>query len=209
MKNLNNLIREGYDIFSGHQPKTAIDACTCCCMTEEDAKQLVSLSVDKIPLAVLTKYQDAATPEKLDSGELKYFAPRYLELIKSYQFPSFESVLSLTRFGKVKAYHWTKQERQLLDEFALAFFNQYLQSKNPKTTASAIDILLMFYKGKFDIRPLLGLWDSMKSKASYDHFQSLSAEIVLDKKGRQTIVNAFSDDGFNKIILAWLAKKNK
>ncbi len=209
MKNLNNLIREGYDIFSGHQPKTAIDACTFCCMTEEDAQQLVSLPVDEIPLEVLKKYQDAATPEKLDSGELKYFAPRYLELIKSYQFPSFEPVLSLTRFGKIKAFHWTKEERQLLDEFSLTFFDQYLQARNPKTTASAMDILLMFYKGKFDIQPLLSLWDSMQSKASYDHFQSLSTEIVLDKKGKQTIVNVFSEDGFNKIILAWLAKKNK
>ena len=122
MQNLNNLVKEAYDVFAGHQPKAEIDACTCCCMTEEDAQALVALPVDEIPLAVLRKYQEAATPEKLDKGELKYFAPRYLELIKSYQYPSFEPALALTRFTKIRSSDWTEEERQLLDDFAIAFF---------------------------------------------------------------------------------------
>jgi len=139
MKNLNNLIDTAYEIFAGHQPQEEMDACTVCCMTQEDATALKTIPVGKISKKILTKYQDAARPEKLDKGELKYFLPRYLELIKSYQFPSYEPVSALTRFSSLKATDWTISEKALLQDFALAFFHQFIHSNNPTEEASAMD----------------------------------------------------------------------
>lgn len=209
MKNINNLVKEAYDVFAGHQPKAEIDACTCCCMTTEDAQTLVSLPVDEIPLAVLRKYQDAATPDKIDQGELKYFAPRYLELIKSYQYPSFEPALALTRFGKIKPNDWTKTERQLLNDFAISFFHQFLHTKSEKANAGVMRVLLMFYKGGIDIQPLFKLWDSIPRRTTNDHFDALFMWIGKDKKGKSEILNPYAEKDFNRQLLSWLSKHEK
>lgn len=204
MKNLNNVIDAAYNIFAGYQPQEKMDACTFCCMTKQDAIDLKTTPVAKITKKVLAKYQDAARPEKLNKGELKYFAPRYLELIKSYQFPSYEPVSALTRFSSLKVTDWTISEKAVLQDFALAFFHQFIQSNNPTDEASAMDILLMFHKGGFDIRPLLKLWEGPGSKARSQHLMYFHAEIKIDSKGNCKVQNAFSDYAFNKIISNWL-----
>ncbi len=204
MKNLNTLTDTAYEIFAGYQPQEKIDACTVCCMTKKEAADLKTTPIAQISRGVLTKYQEAARPEKLDKGELKYFAPRYLELIKSYQFPSIEPVRSLTRFSSLKTMDWTKQETELLQDFALAFFHQFLQSNNPTEEATAMDILLMFHKGNFDILPLLKLWDGPSSLARNQHMMYFNAEIKIDRKGNCKVENTFADSAFSKIICNWL-----
>jgi len=208
MKNLNNLIDTAYDVFSGYQPQETIDACTVCCMTQEEAVIMTNTPVAQIPKSVLAKYQDAARPEKLDIGELKYLAPRYLELIKSYQFPSFEPVLSLTRFSSLKLSDWTSNEKALLQDFALSFFHQFLQSNNPTDEATAMDILLMFHKGNFDINPLLNCWNGPGSKARSQHLMYFNAEIKIDHKGNCKVQNHFADSAFSKVICNWLNARN-
>lgn len=209
MKNLYNIIKESYDVFAGHRPQEVIDACTLCCMTEEDAKTLVSVPLGDISRFLLQQYNDAAMPEKLNVSELKYFAPRYLELIREYQFPSFEPALSLTRFAGIKKSEWTAKERQLLSDFSIAFFHQFIHSKNPTNEATALNMLLMFHKGNFDIRPLLEIWDKAPIRVAQVHYDALWIWIKVNKNGFPEVIDAFADDSFKKMIGNWLKTKIK
>ncbi len=83
LKELNNIVEQAYQLFSGNQPGEYLDACTICCMKESHAAELKSMPLREIPLELLEEYQDAARPERLNLRELKYFAPRYLELVKN------------------------------------------------------------------------------------------------------------------------------
>ena len=70
-----------------------------------------------------------------------------------------------------------------------------------------MSILLMFYKGGFELQPLLDLWNKTYTKTSKDHFEALFIWIGEDKKGKLKILNAHSELGFNQQLLNWLAKK--
>ncbi len=176
-------------------------------MSEENAQKLKSLPIRDIPIELLTEYQDAAKPERLNLSELKYFAPRYFELIGDFQFPSSEPLLSLNRFGYFNDSSWTSNESELLDQFAMVFFRKYIRLKPSDTSISPIELLLMFYKGNFKIDSLLQEWEHSNEKQSLRHFSNLLDGLKINKRGAIKVGNAFSDEVFNKQICGWLESK--
>jgi len=207
LKEIDKIIKDIYKEFSGNKPGEYIDACTHCCMSEENARKLKRHSLREIPLELLKEYQDTAKPKKLNLSELKYFTPRYLELIKDFQFPSWEPLLSLNRFGYIKDSEWTEKERGLLNRFALELFKNYLNSNPKKVSISPIEILLMFQKGNFKIKPLLKEWEQSEEKWNLIHFSNLLGELKITKKGILKVSDAFSDEAFNEKICTWIESK--
>ncbi len=207
MEKAKDIIDKAYLLFSRYKPGEDLDACTICCMKESEAATLKSMSLKSIPQDLLTTYQDAARPEELNVGELKYFAPRYLELILNYNFPSFEPLLSLNRFSYLRESHWTKEERGLLDEFAALFFTNYLNTTNKEELVSPIDVLLMFHNGKFNVENLLKIWKEDTSPESLLKIIALLEE-AIDNRGAIRVRNAFSDEKFNSIIVNWLSDED-
>ncbi len=204
MKTLSDIVNEAYRIFSDNEPGEHLDACTHCCMKEADAKLLKSIPLKQIPLKLLQEYQDAAKPENLNIKELKYFAPKYLEFIKDYQYPSYEPLLSLNRFGYFDKSDWTTEEWKLLNDFAIEFYKKYIRSAIDKTCTTPIEILLMFYKGNLDVRCLLREWEKCSSPESLLHFNQLLEEISFDIHEGPTVMDAFSDDTFSNLVCHWL-----
>lgn len=204
MDKLNKIVEESYKVFSGNKPSEYIDACTYCCMTEKDAQKLKSLPLREIPLELLKEYQDAAKPSSLNVSELKYFVPRYLELVKDFQFPTYEPLLSFDRFGRIDILDWTKDERSLLEEYALEFLDVYINTINQKYIISPIEVLLMFYKGNFKIDSFLDRWEKANSKESLMNFQKLLQEMTWSKRGVLRITDPFADNKFSKQVLDWL-----
>lgn len=204
MKTLDNIVNEAYNVFSGNKPGEYLDACTHCCMKESNAELLKSIPLRQIPIELLKEYQDAAKPVKLDLSELKYFAPKYLEFLSKQEYLSYEPLLTLDRFGYFDRAAWTKEERQLLDDFSILFFREYLNTKNHENFTTPIEILLMFYKGKFDIQPLLDEWEKCTSNESLLHFNQLLDEINFNQHREPKVSNAFSDETFSELICSWL-----
>lgn len=210
MKTLDNIVNAAYNVFSGNKPGEYLDACTHCCMKESNAELLKSIPLRQIPIELLKEYQDAAKPVILDLSELKYFAPKYLEFLSKQEYLSYEPLLSLDRFGYFDVAAWTTEERQLLDDFSILFFREYLNTKNHENFATPIEILLMFYKGKFDIQPLLDEWEKCTSSESLLHFNQLLDEINFNQHREPKVRNAFSDETFSELICSWLfARKIK
>lgn len=204
MDTLENIVDKIYERFSFYKLGDNLDACTLCCLKDSEAKLLKSLPLKEISHALLTAYQDAAKPNELDLNELKYFTPRYFELIKEYQYPSYEPCMSLSRFGHFDKANWSQNEYELLENFANLFFSDYINSIDHKTYTTPIEILLMFHKGNFDINTLLNDWGNFSSIENLLHFNLLMDEIEFDNKGLPKIRNAFSDERFNEIICNWI-----
>lgn len=204
MKELEKIVEEVYKVFSGKRPGEYIDACTHCCMSEEDAKSIKTFRLEDIPLELLEVYQDAAKPEKLNLEELKYFAPRYLELLSEFKFPSFEPLLSLSRFGYFIDEDWTKEERELLDRYAMAFYKKVLKSKLDKDRISPIEMLIMFKKGNFKIEKILEDLESSKSPERLSFFSGLLNAVIFKRAGKLKVDDAFADKEFNEQICNWI-----
>lgn len=208
MGEIDKIVQKIYEIFSGNRPGEYIDACTFCCISEENARKIKSLPIREIPLDLLKEYQDAAKPEQLNLSELKYFAPRYFDLIKDFQFPTFEPLLSLNRFGYFNDSDWATEEKELLDKFVLAFFKKYIYSKPQDVSISPIDMLLMFYKGNFKIDVLLKEWEVSNAENSLIHFSKLLDNLKITKRGVLKVNDAFADDVFNEQICNWIENKH-
>lgn len=204
MTQMDQLIEDIYKLFSGNQPGQYIDACTDCCMSPVDARRIKTIPLREIPLELMIEYQGAAKPAVLDLAELKYFAPRILEFIKDFQIPSFLPEVSLDRFSYFSDSDWTKEERQLLDAFALAFFGNYIAMPMQKDQLSLMEVLLMFYKGNFKINPLLQLWAACDQPASLLRFVQLLNSSEITRHGQFGIKNAFSEPIFETQFRTWL-----
>ncbi len=205
MKELDLLINEAYKLFSGNKTNEKLDACDTCCLNKEEVDNLKSTELKKIPIELLTEYQNAAKPEILNIVELKYFTPKYLEFLNNYQFPSIDQVLSLNRFGYFKESDWTIEEWTLLNNFAKFYFIRHLNLDiNEPHYISTIEVLLMFYKGNFNINTLLNEWLKQSSDESIFCFKELLGDIDFENSRKPKVKDTFSDEQFNKIICNWI-----
>lgn len=173
-------------------------------MTAAEAADIRAHRVKEIPLDLLRAYQDAAKPEQLNLNELKYFAPRYLELIANFQYPSFEPLLSLDRFGHFKTDVWSPKESALLDDYALAFCDMYLDQPAQAIKVSPMDILLMFHKGNFKLPPLLAIMEEVFMTRGLSHINRLLDNVKLSHLGELEVNDAFSDEQFDHAVGTWL-----
>ncbi len=197
---LKKIIERAYQLFSNYQPGDYLDACTHCCMEPQNEALLKSLPLRTVTWDLIKDYQDAAKPEILNINELKYFAPKYFELISQYEYPSFEPLLSLSRFGYFNPTDWKEEEWQLFMDFSITFFMNYFQNKDQYFSVPILDVLLMFHKANFPLAPLLSYWENDETADSLHHLNYLMDNISDKRK----ITDAFSDDIFDKKICGWL-----
>jgi hypothetical protein len=205
---LNKIVEQAYVLFSGNKPDSITDACTSCCMSEEDAQLLLSTPLRQIPLDLLSQYQDAAKPLNLNLKEVKYFLPRYLDLISVFKFPSYEPCLALTRLSPFSVDGWNKEESNLLEAFSMQFFAEYVETMDHPEFVLPSEILLMFHKGGINVTSLLELWSRTTSLNGLIHFNWLLREIRFSKNN--DVVNldmTFSDDTFITYIYNWMSSE--
>jgi len=203
MDPLPQLIERAYVLFAGYRPGVELDTCTVCCMEPEDAEQLKRLPLREIPVQLLQYYQDAAKPEELDQNELRYFAPRYLELVKDFTFPSSEASLSLNRFGYFEWSVWTEEEQALFTEFRDLVFAKYLSCDFP-SDPGPMSMLLLFHTAKFGIAGPLHQLRTCEAAYGLKRFSQLWDWLGANNKGTFCVTDAFADEAFNNELLAWL-----
>lgn len=201
MNELKEIIERAYSVFENYTVSKPIDACTICCVYEEEEKHLLETPVREINIDALTSYQDAGRGE-LEGGKLeetKYFLPRYLELIANFKYPTHSAELSLTRVGRFSKENWTKEEWELLNNFMTTFFDYYL-SVYPLKDAEKVDsILVMFDTAKLDVSVLLENWLKNISETSAFHF----SEIIV----YQEFHNLFSSKELVEKVTIWMNSK--
>lgn len=200
---MEEIIEEAYCLFEGYKAHVPLDICTVCCMDENDARLLASLPVKNIPKRLLMEYNDGAATDKTPIHELKHFLPRYIDLIGNFDYPSHSMEIALKRMDPFVKEEWTPIEIDFLNKFAFEFFKKSI-SIYPLPEDELIDsVLIMLWKGQFDLTKNLDWWKSESSVSSTLHFKDLYFE-GFKQKNPSKMRNAFADADLSKILRNWL-----
>lgn len=204
---MEEIIKEAYGLFETYKALSPLDICTDCCMDKKDEGLLARLPVKNIPKKLLMEYNDGAATAKTPINELKHFLPRYIELIAYYDFPSHSTELSLKRLTPFNSEEWTFEEIVFLEKFALTFFKNCI-STHPLPYNEAIEsILIMLWKGPFNLPELLSSWTLDNSLSSTLHFKDLYFE-GFKQKNPSKISNAFGDGDLSNVLRNWIDNRD-
>jgi hypothetical protein len=131
---LRAVIEEAYEVFGDYRVRHSLTVCHCkCCMTEENERELLKTPLREIPAALLAEYTNSA--HSWDDGpvarEMRYFLPRYFELLAVDDPPDNGGVdICLRRLGYADwRAKWPERECAVIDRF----FDEYMRSSLERT----------------------------------------------------------------------------
>jgi len=201
---LTEILDKSCRLFAKYNPTGQLDIWTDCCMTPEAAAKLASLPVRQIPKELLAEYNDGARPERTMIEEVKYFLPRYFDLLGQFELPTHSADLLFSRLLPFDNSEWTKEELELLNQFPKEYFKHCLFIYPIPSFNDRVDtILIMFWKAGFDIRDLLKIWADEKTKESALHFRDLHFH-GFDSNNQTKLFSAFGDKELSDILRTWL-----
>jgi hypothetical protein len=203
---LENIISKAYKQFGHYKIIPPLEVCTECCMTLEEVETLCKTPLRQISNELLGKYNDSASIANSTPGNYKYFLPRILELTALHKFPTHspEIVFQRMTLGKHdiwKISEWTKDEIDLLNEYALTFFNDYLLHY-PSGSMDAVDsFIVMFGLTGIDIAFLLNAWTNNDNKNSILHYADLVVWHLDNTK--ESMNNGFKTKAISDKLISW------
>ncbi|MCC7252882.1 hypothetical protein [Hyphomicrobium sp.] len=200
---LQAIVDEAYRVFGRYEITTpTLTVCNCnCCMTVEIERELIKTPLREIPSDVLAEYTNSA--HGWDDGpiarEMRYFLPRYLELIALDDPPDNMGIdICLRRLGYAKwREKWPDDEVQLLDRFLDAFLVASLDKIDLVVWPVGWcldfdlgDVLSMIVTAGGNLDRALAAWDGAADPAAAIHMAALRDD-VLTLNGRPCFNNAF------------------
>ena len=88
-------VETAYKVFAGYRPGHQLATCRCpMCMDDYTEEELLNTPLREIDCRLLSEYTWSANGTnnpKYDPNELRYFLPRYFELIASGECPCFNA----------------------------------------------------------------------------------------------------------------------
>ena len=176
------LIEQGYSLFSSYRVSIPLDVCKVCCISDEEERILVKTPVKQLSKDILQTYIGSAScGSNKEQSEMCHFIPRILELIAKGEYPT---ISIETLFDRLYRFPLKDTEYDFLFKFFSEFWLKYINHYPDK-----------------DILPFLELWRRQKSQASIFHF----VDLILDASfGKHRILNMFSTISLNDAINQWL-----
>jgi hypothetical protein len=193
---LDKIIETAYRIFAAYPVPQTLEASLP--PGDESPARLRVLDVREISDELLWRYHLASHAAKAPAEEVKHFLPRYLEIVSHFQFEHFWTEIALNRLALIGD-EWTLEERELLDNWAKAFFAHCLsQYHDDKFSPAAphieniADIIIMLAHGGFSLAPLLESWAKDESLAALLHYKDLL--LWGFNEGMSSLENSFAED---------------
>lgn len=199
---LNNAVEAGYQAFSNCKFHGPLIYCNCnVCMSDEHAKQLSTLPLKEIPAWLLAEYTNSAHGfDEYVEDQLKYFLPRYFELIAACEPPSdmgLSVIFSKLDEGKWRN-HWPQEQVSAFDEFCYAYIEascQQLEVNNwPAGYSLAFDmseLLTMVVTCKGNLEAALNALKNAKDPGAALHIATLRSEVRWSDTGTPFLDDAF------------------
>lgn len=203
---LQAIVDEAYRVFGRHEITTpTLTVCRCnCCMTVGIERELIKTPLRELPSDVLAEYTNSA--HGWDDGpiarEMRYFLPRYFELIALDDPPDNMGIdICLRRLGYAKwREKWPADEVRLLDRFfdailiaSLPRLDLTLWPVGWRLTFDLTDVLTLVVTADGDIDRVLVAWDAAGDPAAVIHMAALR-EDVLSTHARTCLHSAYLDD---------------
>lgn len=205
---LRSIIEAAYDLFTPYTLGASLNVCKACCITQEDEHILLTTPLREISCAMLARgyFYSAHGHSKRKNWEMKHFLPRVLELVSQFEIPCHSTEITFLRLDLDYSDYWKPVERELLDAYALAFFEDCLRRQSLPSGDTLTDLLVMFGLAHFDLMPLLQAWTSTDTEASVAHFVDLLlSDLRITSSGGVKLTNAFSNASVNSQVACWLS----
>lgn len=188
-------VNQAYQVFGHYNaPKSPLNVCTSCCMDVEVEAEMRHLPLHQLTAGHFYQYNTGAMADmEQPADEIKYLLPRWLELLEQGQEVHHSVELNLWRAGWCSASSFSREERAVLNQFMLSYFERDL----------GFDVLLMAHLGGLDVAPLLTHWlDRTDAQSTVCYVK----ETYWGFWGDQEVRNAFADDqpDFRAAIKQWL-----
>lgn len=186
---LADVIEKAYRLFRHYRPQNPLNVCHCdVCLSVENEAKLLSTPLRQIPGTLLAAYTDAvsagAEAERFD--ELRYFLPRYFELIAANDPPdNMGPDICLRRLREARwRTSWPADQVALIEDF----FDAYLLSSLadfeicqwPAGWSLRIElssILTMIATAGGDVDRALAVWDAAPDPGAALHMASLRSSV--------------------------------
>ena len=203
---LSLIVSKSYSIFKYPRPVAITNVCTTCCLSSEDARKLLTLPLNEIPVELINEYNDGAQAIIYDMKEFKYFLPRYLDLIQNFEFTSvIDLSLSLKNLSFKNELFWkNKDEVTIIKQFSIAFFKKYLKEDLNKFEGNFADILNLFFTAQISIEPLLDIVKNNLTNKGISDIAELLVNGISFRKMR--ISSSFIDEELSTIIIKWITE---
>ncbi len=201
---LANIVSKAYILFDYPKPMSITNVCTDCCISAEDARKLLTLPLNEIPVELIHEYNDGAQATAYNMTEFKYFLPRYLDLMQHFEFASCVDIsLSLKNLNFNNDLFWQKkEEKNILEEFAAAFITECISRESLPDGEGMVSILTMFHTAQIPIEPLLDIWITDLNE---NGMGMISTILLHDINGKGTrISSGFTPIELSDLILEWI-----
>lgn len=186
---LADVIEKSYRLFRHYRPQNPLNVCHCnVCLSAEDERKLLSTPLRQISSTLLAAYTDAVSagtePERFD--ELRYFLPRYFELIAANDPPDDMGLdICLRRLRETQwRTSWPAEQVALIEDF----FDAYLLSSLAnleicewpagwRLRFELNSVLTMIVTAGGDIDRALEVWDAAPEPGAAIHMASLRSSV--------------------------------
>lgn len=200
---LRETVENSYQVFQKYKAIAPLDACTDCCLTKNQESELVSLAVQQISFELIYEYNTAAKTEFPSIEEFKHFLPRLLELTAQLKFPHHSAELILSQFGCYSKNQWSKEELDLIQDYAEQLF-KYILTIYPLPDLEKIDsIVIMLHKAQVDMQKVLEKWHTIQQRSSLFHLSDLVCN-GFKGKNHDKLASGFADDVISNLVYEWL-----
>lgn len=202
---LKQVIADAYRLFASYSPGSPLVVCHCpVCMTPETAAALLSTPLREITSATLAEYTNSAHEwdDSIVSRQMRYFLPRYLELIAAGDPPDQIGLSACLR--RIATAHWRQAwpvaEVSVLDRFFDAFAADNLRNTElwdwPVGWRLGFDfsnVLTLVVTAGGDIDRVLARWDREPDPPAVLHMAALR-ETIIEEHDRTYLQDAFLDN---------------
>lgn len=204
---MQQLIEESKVLFLEYSTLYSLDICTLCCVDKTHENLLRKSDRYNIPLEAIYEYNSSAksgyTLETAD--ELKYFAPRILELLVQGAEIHHSIELYLCRFKLVPHEAWSTKEIDFFNRYAIAYIDQVFHKNSLFQREAITDYLIMLNHLPIANKTLLSFLLEKKETSTLFAFASLYLYEVNWNKLK--MANAFAEPKFEKLIIDFLRLK--
>src|SRR5262245_30261032 len=199
------VIAQAYRVFAGYTIGSTLCVCNCnVCMSKEDERRLVCTPLRDIPAKLLAEYTNSAHGWDDDqvAREMRYFLPRYLELIALNDPPDsmgLDICLRQLQYADWRS-KWPPEQAELLDRFfdeltrsTLLRLDVTVWKDRASLDFDFADVMTMVVTAHGDIERVLAAWDAFDDPPAAIHMAAQRSS-VLQHTGRIYFHSAYLDE---------------